>query len=319
VNDGYKQAKAPQLCEEGVNGTYFLKNKEGIPVAVFKPEDEQGNSPINPKQEADQQSSDNDLRRKGLVEGEISSREAAAYLLDKYSGGFYGVPKTCLVKLILPEEMCVDDNAKIGSLQQFVQADGCAFDVGPTYFGVRDVHAIGILDIRIFNTDRHLGNILIHRKYGGYALTPIDHSYSLPHSLDAAWFDWLNWPQSKVPFDDATREHILSINAERDAILLGTRLNIRPECLLTMKVSTCLLQNGVKRGLTLYDIGSIICRRNLNQPSDLETICYIASQQVGNCMNAGGSNQYEQMYLATVDALVNQFMQQFTQQRMEIC
>lgn len=311
VNDGCRQAKTPQLCEEGVNGTYFLKDREGRIVAVFKPEDEQGNTPINPKQE-NCTPSNNDLQRKGLVEGEISLREVAAYLLDKYSGGFYGVPRTCLVKMIIPEEMRLDEDAKIGSIQQFVDADGSAFDVGPSTFGVRDVHKIGILDIRIFNTDRHMGNILIQQNRGGYALTPIDHSYSLPHSLDAAWFDWLNWPQSKVPFDPETRNHILSINTERDDFLLRTRLGIRPECLLTMKISTALLQKGVQCGLTLFEIGSMICRRNLDQPSDLEMMCCFASQQIGMpYLNAGMSQDIEQLFLSRLYTIMEESINQY--------
>jgi len=39
----------PEMCEEGLNGTYFMKDKDGNMVAVFKPQDEEGNSENNPK------------------------------------------------------------------------------------------------------------------------------------------------------------------------------------------------------------------------------------------------------------------------------
>lgn len=35
--------------------------------------------------------------------------------------------------------------------------------MGASRFSVQDVHRIGILDIRLVNTDRHAGNILVRR------------------------------------------------------------------------------------------------------------------------------------------------------------
>jgi len=34
----------PEACEDGVNGTYFMKDAEANTIAVFKPNDEEGNS-----------------------------------------------------------------------------------------------------------------------------------------------------------------------------------------------------------------------------------------------------------------------------------
>ena len=67
----------------------------------------------------------------------------------------------------------------------------------------------GILDIRIWNTDRHAGNILVRRpraasiaNLGALArldsaqleLVPIDHGFCLPESLDPPYLEWLHWP-----------------------------------------------------------------------------------------------------------------------------
>ena len=49
---------------------------------------------------------------------------------------------------------------KLASMQAFVHHDGDASEVGSSRFSVRDVHRIGILDVRLFNTDRHAGNVL---------------------------------------------------------------------------------------------------------------------------------------------------------------
>ena len=82
-------------------------------------------------------------------------------------------------------------------------------EMGASRFGARDVHRIGILDIRIWNTDRHAGNILVRRQRASSAglsglqmldssqleLVPIDHGFCLPESLEPPYFEWLHWPQ----------------------------------------------------------------------------------------------------------------------------
>ena len=72
----------------------------------------------------------------------------------------------------------------------------------------------GILDIRIWNTDRHAGNILVRRpraasiaNLGALArldsaqleLVPIDHGFCLPESLDPPYLEWLHWPAVRAP------------------------------------------------------------------------------------------------------------------------
>ena len=48
--------------------------------------------------------------------------------------------------------------AAFGSLQDFKDSIGSAEDLGPAMFDQEDVHRIGILDIRLLNLDRHLGD-----------------------------------------------------------------------------------------------------------------------------------------------------------------
>jgi len=39
----------PELCMEGINGTYFMKTDEGVNIGVFKPQDEEGSFLNKPK------------------------------------------------------------------------------------------------------------------------------------------------------------------------------------------------------------------------------------------------------------------------------
>jgi hypothetical protein len=267
----------PELCEEGLNGTYFLRNKQGRRIAVFKPIDEEGDNADNPKRSFN----DEQFVNKGILPGEGAQREVAAYLLDR--GHFHSVPQTTMAALSHPSfrssALSGDAVTKIGSLQEFIDNDGSAEDLGPKQFRVRDVHKIGVLDLRIFNTDRHAGNILITEESdGSYRLTPIDQGLSLPPTLEHAWFDWLHWPQAKLPFDAETRSYIRHINVNEDAALLE-KLAIRSDCIRTMKISSTLLKKGAAAGLTLYEIGSMACRTVIDQPSVLEKMYERASKE----------------------------------------
>jgi hypothetical protein len=93
--------------------------------------------------------------------------------------------------------------------------------MGPSRFSVQDVHRIGILDIRLFNTDRHAGNMLVRHprttdsssnlvlkarmpEVSQYELVPIDHGFCLPETLEAPYFEWLHWPQVRWGFSMPT-------------------------------------------------------------------------------------------------------------------
>jgi len=127
--------------------------------------------------------------------------------------------------------------------------------------------------MRIVNTDRNDGNILIDRDSG--RLAPVDHGYSLPSILEIAWCDWvwLDWPQVKLPISQELREYITGIDVDEDIDRLAcSNLSFRPECLENMRITVALLKKGIDQGLSLYDIAKIIARDNLDAPSLLEII-----------------------------------------------
>lgn len=141
---------------------------------------------------------------------------------------------------------------KLGSLQEFVYHIADTNEMGSGRFSARDVHAIGILDIRLFNTDRHAGNILVREPVSsreasfsssrsgmfrttsnldtaaaaavlpgaGYELIPIDHGFCLPEALEAPYFEWLHWPQACLPFDEVELAYIARLDPVADIALL---------------------------------------------------------------------------------------------------
>ncbi|ESW32167.1 hypothetical protein PHAVU_002G299000 [Phaseolus vulgaris] len=287
--EGLKRGNDPIRSSEGTGGTYFMQDSTGQEyVSVFKPMDEEPMAVNNPR--GLPSSSNGEGLKIGTKVGEGALREVAAYLLDHpksgprlLSGeevGFSGVPPTVMVQCLHKKFnhpngfSCSSKDVKIGSLQKFTSNDGNCEDFGPWAFPVEEVHKITVLDIRLANADRHGGNILIRKEEGGQIkLIPIDHGYCLPDKFEDCTFDWLYWPQARKPFSPETVEYINSLDAEKDLELLKCYgWDIPLQCARTLRISTMLLKRGVERGLTPYEIGSIMCRENLNKESVIEEI-----------------------------------------------
>ncbi|CAN0512667.1 unnamed protein product, partial [Ectocarpus sp. 8 AP-2014] len=89
-----------------------------------------------------------------------------------------------------------------------------------------------------------------------YELIPIDHGLCLSNELVIDWCDWcwLDWKQIKEPVDPELYDYIMSFEPEATAERLGNTLNLQEPCLRNLRIAETLLQEGVKAGLTLYDI-----------------------------------------------------------------
>ena len=224
--------------------------------------------------------------RKGIVSGEAWKREIAAYILDH---GFASVP-ACVQAEVRHERF---SEVKTGSLQVFAKHDDVASDVSWTLFPVEEVQKIALLDLYLMNTDRNDANILVRfgekRDASTIELIPIDHGYALPDVLEVGWCDWcwLSWKQIREPLSKKTLHCIkkLGKTLEKDVTRLRKELDIREECLVTLRIMTrLLLRCLVKGGLTIHDVALIASRNDLDLPSELETIVdrslYIAEKLV---------------------------------------
>ncbi|XP_027346211.1 phosphatidylinositol 4-kinase gamma 7-like isoform X2 [Abrus precatorius] len=231
----------------------------------------------------------NDLSLKRSVRvGETGFREVAAYLLDY--DHFANVPPTALVK-ITHSIFNVNDGvnrkntqrkklvSKIASLQEFIPHDFEASDHGTSSFPVTAVHRIGILDVRILNTDRHAGNLLV-RKLGAFGqvdLIPIDHGLCLPEALEDPYFEWIHWPQASIPFSEDELSFIENLDPARDWEMLRTELPmIREACLRVLVLCTIFLKEAAAYGLCLAEIGEMMTREfrsGEEGPSELEVVC----------------------------------------------
>lgn len=287
----------PIPVHSGLGGAYYFRNTRGESVAIVKPTDEEPFAPNNPKGFVGKALGQPGLKRSVRV-GETGFREVAAYLLDY--DHFANVPPTALVKVthsIFNVNDGVNGNkpqsrkpvSKIASLQQFIPHDFDASDYGTSSFPVSAVHRIGILDIRIFNTDRHGGNLLVKKldgigNFGQVELTPIDHGLCLPETLEDPYFEWIHWPQASIPFSDDELEYIEDLDPVRDSEMLRSELPmIREACLRVLVLCTVFLKEAAAYGLCLAEIGEMMTREfrcGEEEPSELEVVCLDARRLV---------------------------------------
>lgn len=292
-----KMGVDPIPVHSGLGGAYYFRNSRGESVAIVKPTDEEPFAPNNPKGFVGKALGQPGLKRSVRV-GETGFREVAAFLLDK--DHFANVPPTALVKIThsifnindgvngnkTPQKKLV---SKIASCQQFIQHDFDASDHGTSSFPVASVHRIGILDIRIFNTDRHAGNLLVRKldgvgMFGQVELIPIDHGLCLPETLEDPYFEWIHWPQASIPFSDDELEYIEKLDPYEDCEMLRRELPmIREACLRVLVLSTIFLKESAAYGLCLAEIGEMMSREfrsGEEEPSELEVICMEARRML---------------------------------------
>lgn len=298
ITKALKKGIDPVAVHSGLGGAYYFKNSRGECVAIVKPTDEEPFAPNNPKGFVGKALGQPGLKRSVRV-GETGYREVAAYLLDK--DNFANVPPTALVKITHSifnvndgvkvskhmEKMLV---SKIASLQQFIPHDYDASEHGTSSFPVSAVHRIGILDIRILNTDRHSGNLLVRKldgvgMFGQVELVPIDHGLCLPETLEDPYFEWIHWPQASIPFSEDELKYIANLDPFEDCEMLRRELPmVREASLRVLVLCTILLKEAAAYGLCLAEIGEMMTREvrpGDEEPSEIEVVCLEARSLIG--------------------------------------
>jgi len=252
ANDGLQKGRLPKKCEQGDGGAYELIDGDFKPVAIFKPIAGQNTEVLN---------------------------ECATYLLDSLQVGtplFANVPPTAIID-------CVSQAMpRIASFQKYVSHQCLSWDLGPSQFPVNEVHKIGLLDLRIFNQDRNGGNILVKKDASHTTLVPIDHSQSFPSTFgDDPFFEWLYWPQCKVPFGPELVAAIQTIDVAKEVRLLSAELGMTNASLTVLKVMTLFVKRAVAAGLTLFEMGCFVSRTGDPEASEKMAVLCAAAEQMG--------------------------------------
>jgi hypothetical protein len=253
------------LAGDGEGGTYFVRpNAPSVSpddsdvIAVFKPAAEEIGCVANPR------GNDDHCRVEGFLPGSGAIREVAAYQLD-FNHEVH-VPETVL---------CSAPGKGLGSLQKFVVDLKQSWNMTPTTrsrISLASLQKLALFDIRVMNTDRHGGNILIHPESG--ELFGIDHSYILPpRFVDPEW-DWLTWPEALRPILPEVRAFYQSLDDAEDARQLE-KLGLDEDALQLFEASSVALRMILEitgSNLTLFTLAQFFRRPTIATPSTFEEI-----------------------------------------------
>mmetsp|Transcript_20766 Transcript_20766/g.37812 ORF Transcript_20766/g.37812 Transcript_20766/m.37812 type:complete len:525 (-) Transcript_20766:116-1690(-) len=255
-----------------------------------------------------------DFARRGIEVGLGALREEAAYVIDRAAGGQAHVPVTTRASF---DEKGI---RKRGSVQLFVEEScgpvenfGMPMDLSLAcqVIALDEAQAIACFDIRVFNTDRHPGNLLLAGKRP-HKVVCIDHGCALPAwwALECAQFDaWMEWPHVKAPATKATCELVEEVVRTLPSLLQDLdKLELPKQAAWTLRICCALLQHGVlTHGLSLHQIAKLMVRKDPGVPSWLE-------RQVEDACEAGGEfaefrpeGKYNDLAFHVEDTLVRQF------------
>lgn len=265
-------------------GVYLLASPKAGPIdaparvyqGIFKPLDEEA------------------FERRGIELGLGAVREEAAFLIDRCTGGQANCPTTTRASI---EEGGI---RKRGSIQQFVEgAIGPVEDFGmpseieaaKAIITVDDAQAIACFDIRMFNADRHPGNLLVAGPRP-HKVISIDHGCILPAwwALESARFEaWLEWPHLKAPPTAATLELIeKASNSISQVSPQLDSMGIPKQAVWTFEICTMLLQKCIiHHGLTLRKVALLMTRLDPAKP------CWLEDTIKDACLAAGFAASFE--------------------------
>jgi len=286
----------PKLMKDGTSGTYLLEDPFGAPVAIFKPLDEETNCPNNPKGNSKFDS------REDLIEpGKQGYREVCASLMAQYFD--FHIPKTALVTI------STNSIQKVGSLCEFVDANFSknVADYGSGIFPMREVHLIGVFDILTLNCDRNEENILVRKSIdGSMKLVGIDHGRIIPESLNIAWCDWVwyDWKQCKQGFTPDMLRFIENYDVEDFISKINSVDEFTEVALNNLRLGSLVLKTGVKLGLSLHEIASVIVRIDLDENSDLENLVIQGEEE----MKRKNKSKMENDFFEIMEVLIEEHM-----------
>lgn len=274
----------PVSIDEGQTGTVYVLEVGGEKIAVFKPE------------------SGERFSRSTLERGQGFVREEVVYLIDRFCGSHAKVPVTTKATVE------VDGKKLVGSVQAFV-ADVAGFiedyaiprdpDEANDFLPKEAAEALALLDMHIFNMDRHSGNLLLLCKQRPHGLGPIDHGCCLPPwwKLAEANFDaWITWSHLNTKPSEATRK--LALQADG---CLQTRLpqiveaGLEPDAVVTLTLCTRFVAVGVgELGIPCAQLAKLLLREDFEHLSWIERTVQICACEAGARCSIIKNNRDEQ-------------------------
>jgi len=270
----------PVSIDDGQTGTVYALEVGGEKIAVFKPIDGEKFS------------------RKSLDVGQGAVREEAVYLVDRFCGSLAGVPVTSRASVE------VDGRSLQGSVQAFVsEVLGPVEDFGmprdlalaSEFIAPSAVEALALLDMWVFNMDRHSGNLLLLGRDKPHGLGPIDHGCCLPPwwCLGEAIFDaWITWPHLECEPSASARELACTAAARLPEACEALRgIGLDSASIVTLRLCTLLVRVGIAElGMPCHTLAMLMLR---DEDTGFAELSWLESKVLACAVPAGATCQLQ--------------------------
>ncbi len=289
LSDGGKIVNGTGAGFEGVgtSGIYFIKDKVGKTIALFKPEDEGTWKPNNPNPEFRKRALTADdiyfHQANGWEQGQTGKRQQLAEML--HIGHKVRPPRGVLTTLESDQffdhqlhaqgEKC--SLTKTGYLQEWVHHTKPLISFHPTFkevlpsddphrnvlqfqdnpilsaISLDEFQEIGINDILLLNEDRNTGNLLVkYDENHQLKIIPIDHDTIYPWKLEVFRGIYVH-DNAKKPFTATSLKMIQALDPDFIEQLVE-KMQLSEQAPINAKAITMVLKSFAAAGATLRDV-----------------------------------------------------------------
>ncbi|NGX54531.1 MAG: hypothetical protein KR126chlam2_00142 [Chlamydiae bacterium] len=290
ISMAYKVKTRPTPTNGGMSGSYFIRDREGKKIAVFKPQDEDSfmpNAPMPEHRRTYDPTAPERHQRRGQPQGIAWLKEVAAWEIDK--GQFANVPFTTEITVPFPTQGSGSRPVyKRGSLQMFVAGKGAheLTDAEKDAIPAQQIQKMAAFDLLIGNGDRHEGNFMWDE--ASQTLSLIDHGLTFLDSLDwkEGWkfsegrFEWSTYPQARDIVNPEVKAWILEYDLDAKCQILK-KLGISERSIREHRLRVLFTQEGVRRGITLAMLASC-CMPTKTQRSWLDTLVHSTHEETSD-------------------------------------
>lgn len=283
--------------QSGWGGVYRVLDAKGNIIAAFKPDDERNWGPNNRDPEHRRaELTDEDIYFRQVTsfeQGKVAQKQFLANLLEDDSTA--RAPRGAIIELesdqfFNPTEGDDPPKAqrKVGFLQEWIPNAKPLSTLHPAAEGhstppetafvfrnhpvlakvpLDEFQKVGILDILLFNEDRHAGNVLVTRDAKGNPhLVPIDHDAILPVQ-PKVMRGLLTNKRAKEPFSKKSLAFLKQLDPEYVAAL-AEKLKLPKSAIVNTQALALVLKKFAAAGLTLADISAFITLSTRQQSKD---------------------------------------------------
>ncbi|NGX61337.1 MAG: hypothetical protein K940chlam9_00822 [Chlamydiae bacterium] len=280
LSDEIKDPIRPQPTTGGMSGSYFIRDRNGERIGVFKPMDEEPYMPNNPEKQLRR---DYDQKKPGRIhairygatQGGSWKREIVAWEIDR--GDFVGIPETVELTVLFPKRQGSPESAmKTGSFQKFVRGKQLSELTNEQIAAipVSELHKIATFDLAMGNADRHTDNMLYDAET--QSLHPIDQGLILLDSIDwkkpeeERWVSesslwWRTYPQISKEIHSGALHWIKRYDIEYGVEKMR-KLGISEGAIREHKIRMLFLKKGAAQGLTFAQLAQLASEPESNSP-----------------------------------------------------